>query len=106
MRFRNDVMSMCLAGFNVSLTVIGTNRTVTGLASQLPAGVLQAPSPSWSASLQRLSFTLRLQGMNMVPLTASLQRELVSSLLHVSLLRQVCLAASLVILHRQESSRI
>lgn len=102
-------MSMCLAGFNVTLTVIGTNRTVSGLALQLPAGVLQAPSPSWSTSLQRLSFTLRLQGMNMVPLTASLQRELVSSLLHVSLPRQVCIAATaatLVILHRQESSSI
>ena len=74
---------MSFTGFNVSLTVLGTNRTVRGLVSDLPASVLEAPSPMWGTDLQRLDLTLRLQGPNIVPFTAALQKEVVSALLHV-----------------------
>ncbi len=72
------------AGFNLTLKITGTNTSVKGPASEVPAASLQPVQPVYSASVDRLNLTVRLQGADVVPFTASLQRELVSALLHVS----------------------
>ena len=72
------------AGFNLTLEIMGTNRTVHGNTSQLPAASLQPVQPQWQAATDRHNITMRLQGPDVVPFTADLQRELVSAVLHVS----------------------
>lgn len=72
------------AGFNLTLTLMGNNRTVQGAASEVPASSLQPVQPQMGSALDRLNLTLRLQGAGVVPFTPALQRELVSAILHVS----------------------
>ena len=69
---------------------MGSNRTVQGSAADLPASSLQPVQPQWGSSLTRLNLTVRIQGAGTLPLTAALQRELVSALLHVSVLGWCC----------------
>ena len=72
------------AGFNLTLKVAGTNTTAQGLASEVPASSLQPVQPVYSANLSRLNLTVQVQGAGVLPFSASLQRELVSALLHVT----------------------
>lgn len=72
------------SGFNLTLQVAGVNSTVSGPAAQIPASSLQPVQPVYSTSLESLNLTVRVQGAGIVPFSASLQRELVSALLHVS----------------------
>ncbi|DBB08757.1 TPA: hypothetical protein ACH3X3_008192 [Trebouxia sp. C0006] len=76
------LLGMQQKGFNVTLKVAGTNTTVQGLASDIPASSLQPVQPVYSTSLNRLNLTVQVQGAGVLPFSASLQRELVSALLH------------------------
>lgn len=81
----NRVSVNLFAGFNLTtFTLLGNNRTVRGLVSEVPASSLQAVQPEWSSSLTHLNLTVRAQGPAILPFTAALQRELVSALLRVS----------------------
>ena len=73
-----------VSGFNLTLQVAGVNTTVSGPAAQIPASSLQPVQPVYTTSLESLNLTVRVQGAGIVPFSASLQRELVSALLHVS----------------------
>ena len=63
---------------------MGTNRTVQGHTSQLPASSLQPVQPVWQTGLDRHNITMRISGAGVVPFSAALQKELVSAVLHVS----------------------
>lgn len=67
----------------MTLKVAGTNTTAQGLASDIPTSSLQPVQPVYSTSLNRLNLTVQVQGAGVLPFSASLQRELVSALLHV-----------------------
>lgn len=67
----------------MTLKVAGTNTSVHGAASEVPASSLQPVQPVFASVTDRLNMTVRVQGAGVVPFTASLQRELVSALLHV-----------------------
>ena len=73
-----------VSGYNLTLQVAGVNSSVHGPAAQIPASSLQPVQPVYSTSLESLNLTVRMQGAGIVPFSASLQRELVSALLHVS----------------------
>ncbi|KAL3138737.1 hypothetical protein ABBQ32_005584 [Trebouxia sp. C0010 RCD-2024] len=80
------LVGMQSKGFNLTtLTILGSNQTVEGLASQLPASCLQAVQPLYGPPpLTRLNLAVRIQGPGVLPFTAALQRELVSALLHTA----------------------
>ncbi|DBA83586.1 TPA: hypothetical protein ACH3X1_006158 [Trebouxia sp. C0004] len=76
------LLGMQQKGYNLTLKVAGTNTTAQAPASEIPASSLQPIQPVYSPNLDRLNLTVRVQGAGVVPFSASLQRELVSALLH------------------------